>query len=118
MRRGTDVWRFPLVPVLLFLLLIGSVSANSAAGRPKPRVPGKMIDIGGYRLYLNCQGTGLPTVILDYGFGGVSSEWSSVQPEVSRFTGVCSYDRAYDGFSDNGPIPRTSHQEAFVSFTD
>jgi pimeloyl-ACP methyl ester carboxylesterase len=99
--------------MLLFLLIIGSVLAESAEGQFKPEVPGKMIDIGGYSLYLNCQGTGSPTVILDYGLGGVSSEWSLVQPEVSQFTRVCSYDRAYDGFSDNGPIPRTLHQEAF-----
>jgi len=36
-----------------------------------------------------------------------------VQPEIARFTHVCSYDRAYDGFSDAGPIPRTLHQQVF-----
>ncbi len=72
-----------------------------------------MIDIGGYKLYLNCRGEGSPTVVLDYGLGGVSSEWALVQPEIACFTHVCSYDRVYDGFSDAGPIPRTLHQQAF-----
>jgi pimeloyl-ACP methyl ester carboxylesterase len=31
-----------------------------------------------------------------------------VQPEVAKWTRVCSYDRAGAGFSDPGPMPRTS----------
>jgi len=32
-----------------------------------------------------------------------SNEWTLVQPEVARFTRVCSYDRAGLGWSDSGP---------------
>ncbi len=35
-----------------------------------------------------------------------------VQPEIARFTRVCSYDRAGYGWSDPGPMPRTSTQIA------
>jgi len=33
-----------------------------------------------------------------------------VQPEVAKFTRVCSYDRAGLGWSDTGPSPRTARQ--------
>jgi hypothetical protein len=35
-----------------------------------------------------------------------------VQPEVSKFARVCSYDRAGYGWSDSGPEPRSSLQIA------
>jgi pimeloyl-ACP methyl ester carboxylesterase len=35
-----------------------------------------------------------------------------VQPDVEKFTHVCSYDRAGYGWSDPGPLPRTSLQIA------
>ena len=69
---------------------------------------GQLVDVGGYRLKLNCTGTGSPTVILEAGFGDVSTEWRTVQPAIAKFSRVCSYDRAGYGGSDQGPIPRTS----------
>jgi pimeloyl-ACP methyl ester carboxylesterase len=72
-----------------------------------------MVDIGGYQLYLDCRGKGSPTVVLDSGLDDTSGAWGLVQPEVAKFTQVCSYDRAYLGFSDVGPIPWTLHQQVF-----
>jgi pimeloyl-ACP methyl ester carboxylesterase len=69
---------------------------------------GRLIDVGGYRLMLNCTGAGSPTVILESGWGDVSIEWKTVQPEIARFSRVCSCDRAGYGGSDPGPMPRTS----------
>jgi pimeloyl-ACP methyl ester carboxylesterase len=51
-------------------------------------------------------------VILDNGLGGWSAGWGFVQPEVARFTRVCSYDRAGMGYSDPGPSPRTARRIA------
>ncbi len=57
---------------------------------------------GGRRLYLECRGTGRPTVILESGLRVRSDYWSannvkggatSVLPGVSKFTRVCTYDR-------------------------
>lgn len=70
--------------------------------------PGKLVDVGGYRLHINCTGKGGPSVILDSGLGGNSLEWSLVQPEVAKFTHVCSYDRAGQGWSEESPLARTS----------
>jgi len=71
-----------------------------------PRPPGRLIDVGGYRLHLYCTGTGSPTVVLVHGFGDFSFDWALVQPGVARTTRVCSYDRAGQAWSDVGPEPR------------
>jgi len=73
---------------------------------------GRLVDVGGYRLKLNCIGVGTPTVILEAGFGDLSVEWRTVQSEIAKFARVCSYDRAGYGGSDPGPIPHTSLQIA------
>src|SRR5215468_8681946 len=74
--------------------------------------PGKLIDIGGYRLHLNCTGNKGPTVVLIAGGGDFSFDWSLVQPGIAQFARVCSYDRAGFAWSDPGPTPRTMRQEA------
>jgi pimeloyl-ACP methyl ester carboxylesterase len=65
--------------------------------------PGRLIDIGGRRLHLNCSGSGSPTVILEAGASSFALDWALVQPQVARTNRVCSYDRAGSGWSD----PRT-----------
>jgi pimeloyl-ACP methyl ester carboxylesterase len=71
--------------------------------------PGQLVDIGGYRLHLNCTGSGAgPTVILEAGNADFSVHWAAVQPEVARVARVCSYDRAGLGWSDRGPRERTT----------
>ena len=93
---------------MIGFLYQASTSAHDAASYPAPVRP---IDVGGYRLYLNCIGTarpGSPTVILDEGLAATSLGWSKVQPGVASFTRVCSYDRAGYGLSDPGPLPRTA----------
>jgi pimeloyl-ACP methyl ester carboxylesterase len=69
---------------------------------------GHSLDVGGYRLNLDCSGQGSPAVILDGGVGEPARIWALVQPKIAEFTQVCSYDRAGYGWSDAGPEPRTS----------
>ena len=68
--------------------------------------PGRLVDIGGYRLHLYCTGTGSPTVILDFGLDGSYLDWFYVQPQIADFARVCSYDRAGYGWSDSSSKPR------------
>lgn len=70
--------------------------------------PGRLIDIGGFRLHLHCLGAGAPAVVFDSALGGSCLSWIHVQPEVARFARACSYDRAGMGWSDAGPMPRTA----------
>ena len=68
---------------------------------------GRLVDVGGYRMHLDCRGEGSPTVVMDAGLGGSSLDWSLVQTDIARATQVCSYDRAGMGWSDASPLPRT-----------
>lgn len=106
--------------VSLLLLTLANVLAQSESTPPPFPPPGKLIDVGGWRLHLNCTGearASQPTVILEAGSGDFSVEWSLVQPGVARFARVCSYDRAGDGWSDLGPHPRTFHQIVYELHT-
>jgi pimeloyl-ACP methyl ester carboxylesterase len=79
-----------------------------------------LLDVGGWRLHLNCAGearTSRPVVILEAGAGDFSVDWSLVQPGVARFARVCSYDRAGSGWSELGPRPRTMTQIVYELHT-
>lgn len=85
-----------IVPVRGLLLLC----ALAAWGQTPP-MPGRLVDIGGYRVHLNCTGSGSPTVfILGAGF---SFDWALVQPQVAKFATVCTYDVSGTAWSDPGP---------------
>jgi pimeloyl-ACP methyl ester carboxylesterase len=67
--------------------------------------PGQLIDVGGHRLHLYCTGSGSPTVVLEPGHGGSSSDFGWITPAMASETRVCVYDRAGRGWSDatDGP---------------
>jgi pimeloyl-ACP methyl ester carboxylesterase len=67
------------------------------------------VDIGGYKLYVECVGTGSPTVVMS---GTFVERWERVQPRVAQFTRTCAYDRAGLGMSDAGHLPTTIEQLA------
>lgn len=69
--------------------------------------PGKLVEIGDYKLHYQVMGEGSPTVILDAGIGGSSIDWTLVQPEIAQFTRVLSYDRAGYGWSQEVNEKRT-----------
>jgi pimeloyl-ACP methyl ester carboxylesterase len=71
-------------------------------------MPGRLVDVGGYKMHIYCTGQGTPTVILDSGLGDSFTSWRKVQPQVAQYTRVCSYDRAGLGYSDPSPGSRTS----------
>lgn len=77
---------------------------SATGGDPNPVVfGGSLVSIGGGRsLYLKCQGSGSPTVILEAGIGAGSDDWSEVQPRLARATRTCAYDRA--GLGNSLPV--------------
>ena len=94
--------------ILALILAGGSYEAISAMGDAQAYPPpGRLVDVGGYRLHIQCIGTGSPTVVLDAGLGNFSLHWSLVQAEIGQTAQVCAYDRAGMGWSDPGPQPRT-----------
>ena len=112
--RGIGRTLAALVGLLVVLGLVGaSYEAIAAAGDARRYPPpGQLVDVGGYRLHIQCVGAGSPTVVLDAGLSGSSLDWRLVQPELGRTTRVCAYDRAGMGWSDPGPQPRTPRQIA------
>jgi pimeloyl-ACP methyl ester carboxylesterase len=95
------------------MIAVGQQTGKKPAFSP----PGQLVDVGGYRLHLNCTGKSGPAVVLIAGRGDFSFDWGLVQPDVSRFTRACSYDRAGLAWSDPGPTPRTMRQEAYELHT-
>jgi len=95
------------------LLLACGVAPGQATQVARPAAPGDLIDLGGYRMHLWCMGKGEPTVVLSAGSGDFSFDWSLVQSEIAKTTRVCSYDRGGEAWSELGPSPLTSTQEAF-----
>ncbi len=101
------------VVLVLALLIVwtwarGAKAKAELAARYPP--PGQMVDVGGYRLHIYCQGEGKPgspTVVMEGGNAEPGLTWAAVQPEVAKFTRVCTYDRAGLGWSERGPKPRT-----------
>lgn len=86
--------------------------AQRKTNRERQSVPlEELVDVGGRRLYVKCSGAaraGMPVVVLDAGLGNTSATWSLVEPKVSEFARVCSYDRAGMGQSDRASQQRTS----------
>jgi pimeloyl-ACP methyl ester carboxylesterase len=79
------------------------------SSRPAAPPPiGQLVDMGGYRLHLACQGEGGPTVVMEAAIGETGLLWSLVQPAVAKTTRACVYDRAGLGWSDPSPKPRTA----------
>ena len=110
-----DVW------IAAIACLASIATAQERHDVPPPfAAPGRLIDVGGWKLHLNCTGekrAAQPTVLLEAGIGDFSVEWSLVQPGIAKFTRVCSYDRAGDGWSDMGPFPRTYAQIVYELHT-
>ena len=98
-----------MVTVLCALPVLGGMNlAHAAPGDEIYARPGQLVPSVGTRLNLYCSGSGAPTVVFDSGFEDWAPAWSTVQPQIAKWTRACSYDRAGTGFSDSGPMPRTS----------
>ena len=83
---------------------------------PQPPAPaGGLVDVGGYRIHLECVGTGAPTVVIETGSTATRLNYRSVQYALSTENRVCTYDRPgttapVAGASDQRPasVPPTS----------
>jgi pimeloyl-ACP methyl ester carboxylesterase len=95
--------------VLLVVALLGLGYERRARRQEAAQFhpPGRLVDVGGYRLHLYCTGAGGPTVVLEHGHRATYLDWYRVQPEIAKVTRVCSYDRAGYGWSDPSPRERT-----------
>jgi hypothetical protein len=76
-------------------LAIAAVTVTLLAthGMTQPSPRGKLVDLGGHRLHIDCSGSGSPAVIVENGFDEFSFDWTMVQAKVEKFARICTYDR-------------------------
>jgi pimeloyl-ACP methyl ester carboxylesterase len=116
-RRSLHNWsrRALLYPALFVLLLVaigGAYETVAEATSSNPAPAGRTYLVNGHRLYLNCVGTGAPTVVLFNGLGERTPSWAWVQRELSSTTRVCAFDRAGQGWSGAAPGRQDGHELA------
>jgi pimeloyl-ACP methyl ester carboxylesterase len=108
--------------VLLLVCLVSAFGGVRALTVRKPPLRGEMVDIGGRRIHVICEGprSDKPLVIMESGIFGFSADWGEVQKGLTA-AGIrnCAYDRAGLGYSDRGPAPRdgiaiVSDEEAWL----
>ncbi len=118
-----------LALVVAAAALVTACSSDDGAGAETttavpPEQRADVVDIGdGRELYLECRGTGEPTVVLVSGFADRADVWNTpadpqgdpptVFGDVAAFTRVCAYDRPGTTSSRSTPVPQpTSAQDA------
>src|ERR1700733_7709686 len=95
-RRDGTLFRAVLSIVLILSPSLIAKSQTPIKSWPLPI--GALVDVGGYRVHLYCLGQGSPTVMI---IGAAFSfDWALVQPEVAKFTRVCSFDPSGTAWSD------------------
>src|SRR3954451_24526590 len=117
-RRSLANWSrrallYPALTVLSLLAVGGAVGTVMAATSSNPApVSGRIYLANGHRLYLNCVGSGSPTVVLFSGLGEWTPNWAWVQANMSATTRVCAFDRAGEGWSGGNAVPEDGHKLA------
>jgi pimeloyl-ACP methyl ester carboxylesterase len=116
-RIGHVVKRVAVV-VLSFATLLtiaGAAMEAIARGTTKSKFPppGRLVDVGGRRMQIDCRGQGTPTVVLESGLDFLGSlSWAAVHDSIARTTRVCAYSRAGIMWSDPSPLAFSSERVA------
>lgn len=77
---------------------------SRVAARRRYPVAGRMVDIGGRAIQLDCRGTGSPTVVLESGLDVYGSlAWAAVHDSMAATTRTCAYSRAGILWSEAAP---------------
>lgn len=97
---------FVIIALIAVVLLAGAFAKRRLRRAFPP--PGRLLDVGGYRLHIHALGSGGPTVVFDTGLGEPGLSWAPIQREIAEQTTAVMYDRAGLGWSDPGPKPRTA----------
>ncbi len=104
----------PLLPWVFIILTVGVLLGllYQALGTRRDRKafppPGRLVDLTTHRMHVVEQGDSGPTVVLEAGLMSTVLSWTDLGRRLARSFRVVSYDRAGLGWSDLGPLPRTS----------
>jgi pimeloyl-ACP methyl ester carboxylesterase len=116
-RRSLHNWSrrallYPAFVVLGLIALGGTFETVAEATTSNSPSAGRTYVVDGHQLFLNCVGSGSPTVVLFNGLGERTPSWAWVQSAVARQTRVCAFDRAGQGWSGKAPGRQDGHQLA------
>jgi pimeloyl-ACP methyl ester carboxylesterase len=116
--RSLDNWSrrslvYPALAVMSLIAIGGAVGTVAAAisSNPAP-TSGHVYRVNSHRLYINCVGSGSPTVVLFNGLGEWTPNWTWVQANVSATTRVCVFDRAGEGWSGGNAVRQNGREMA------
>jgi pimeloyl-ACP methyl ester carboxylesterase len=114
--KGVKMFFTGLLVFLFIISMTGLIyqTAATEADRQNYPPPGNLIDVGGFKMHIDCVGNGSPTVILEALSGGFSSYWAFIQPEVAKQVRVCAYDRAGFGWSESDSEPESPQRTAQI----
>jgi pimeloyl-ACP methyl ester carboxylesterase len=116
-RRSLHNWSrrallYPAFAVLGLIALGGTFETVAEATTSNSPSAGRTYLVDGHRLFLNCVGSGSPTVVLFNGLGERTPSWAWVQSAVAQQSRVCAFDRAGQGWSEKAPGRQDGHQLA------
>jgi pimeloyl-ACP methyl ester carboxylesterase len=104
---------YPVCAALLASAVGGGYETyRESIDRDRFAMPGRLVDVGGHKLHIQCTGTGTPTVVLEPGLGEPSTSMAWIAPKVAATTRVCVYDRAGRGWSQSAGRPQDGVQVA------
>ena len=72
------------------------------------RGDGATFNVMGRQMYMRCEGSGAPVVVLEAGLGGDHHVWDEIASYLAAVTRVCAYDRAGVGRSEPADGPRSA----------
>ena len=98
---------FGITLAVLAVAGVGYQTIGAARDAARFPAPGRIVEIDGRDVHVQCSGAGSPGVALEAGAGLWSTHWRGVQPAVAQYTQVCSYDRPGLGWSEPVDEPRS-----------
>lgn len=114
------------IALLDLALLVTATAAQAESGSTSGDFAGQ-VDVDGRKIYLECRGSGSPTVILNSGYRNDAEIWTTppgpgvtpVFSAIAGFTRVCAYDRPgtildATHLSRSDPVPMPRNAEAVV----
>jgi pimeloyl-ACP methyl ester carboxylesterase len=97
-----------VLTALLILAFLGftyqMVFTEVDKGAYKPR--GRMVDVGGYKVFTNSTGNGTVAIICESDIGSPFRQWDEIKERLSRNARIFTYERAGFGPSEKGTSPR------------
>ena len=113
MKKFSKISGLILLAIIVGPILTGLTMKIAASDVPPP---GKLYDVGGHQLHLDCRGenNGMPTIVFESGSGTATPVYHHLVDNLSETHRICTYDRAGLAWSEPSgvpsEIPAISHQ--------